>query len=133
VDVITSIADLLTAGARLDFADPERPEFQAPTELRGRVASLLTRETRPATHRALRLVAGYRRALLRLFATMNAETPTADPDAYQAEVRLHDDLGPRLAALIRAEAAAAYVEQTHRCGRCGGPAHDPGPVTGDSW
>jgi hypothetical protein len=55
---------------------------------------------------------------------MGSETPSADPEAYQAEAALHDELGPRLAIIIRAEAAADYASRTQRCARCGGPEHD---------
>lgn len=124
----TALADLLRAGVRLDFSvDPDRPIFSILPEHRPRVAALLTPDAKPETQAVLRLVATYRRTVLDLFA-LNAEGGLADlttaRQLVQDEMRLHDDLGPRLAALIRGAAGEEYAARTGLCPLCGEARHD---------
>jgi hypothetical protein len=121
VTVTAQLADLLRDGVRLDYTDPERPDFVVLPAHRARVRALLGPDVRPATQRALRAIAAYRAALLRIF---DAIARDADPGAdLDHQARLCDDLGPRLASLIGDDAATAYTEQTGRCAYCGGPEH----------
>jgi hypothetical protein len=132
--VTSVLADLLHAGVRLDFTDPEKPTFRVLPEHRSVVAALLTPATKAQTRYILGQIADYRGALLQIFALM-AEGATADPaacrKAVQEEMRLHDDLGPRLAGLIRSETVGEYEAVTGRCAYCGGIGH--GRVAGDTW
>jgi hypothetical protein len=126
--VMGTLADLLQDGVRLDYTDPDRPEFRVLPKDRARVAALLTAGQRAATHRALRTIATYRKTLLTIFTltATNQADPAAACDAIQSEMALHDDLGVRLASLIRATAIADYTAQTKRCAYCGHPDHADG-------
>lgn len=132
--VMNALADLLRDGVRLDFtADPAKPTFRVRPQHRSLVAALLEPATKPQTQQALRQIADYRFTLLRIF-TLTVEGATADPaacqQAVQNEMRLHDDLGPRLAGLIRTETVTEYGTTTGRCAYCGGSDHDR--VAGDT-
>ncbi len=119
------LADLLVAGVGLDFSrDPDRPTFRVLRTQRPLVEALLTPEAKPQTQHVLALVAAYRRVLRNLFAA-NARGPEADPSAVRAQVqeemRLHDDLGPRLADLVFERIADEYERGTGLCAMCGEP------------
>lgn len=123
-----ALANLLRAGVRLDFsADPDRPIFSILPQHRAQVAAVLTPDAKPETQHILRLVATYRQIVLRVYRLM-AEGGLADLAearlALQEEMRLHDDLGPRLTALIRGAAAEEYATLTGLCPLCGEPEHD---------
>jgi hypothetical protein len=120
------LADLLRDGVRLDYADPARPQFRVLPEHRARVRALLAPAVRAETQRVLQAIGEYRLALLHIF-TLTADGDHDDRaaagEAVQTEIRLHDDLGPRLASFIRADAVADYTTKTHRCAYCGGAEH----------
>lgn len=142
--VMSVLADLLHAGVRLDFTgDPAKPTFRVLPQHRPLVSALLEPATKAQTQHVLRQVADYRLVLLRIFA-LTAEGAAADPvgcrKAIQDEMRLHDDLGPRLATVIRVEIVAEYAARTGRCAYCGGADHGYRPgtagherVAGDTW
>lgn len=124
---MTTLAEVLRSGVRLDWRDPEKPVFVVPPARRTAVAALLTPEAKPQTRHLLSLVAEYRAVCLALFA-LNAQGEHADPAqaraAMQEEYRLVDCLGVDLADLIRARVAADYTAEAHVCPMCGGPEHD---------
>jgi hypothetical protein len=121
--VTAQLADVLVAGVRLDFsADPDRPVFQVPRGQSGLVASLVAPETKPQTQHLLRQVAEYRSILLHLFRLATAGPTAARHEigqALQDEMRLHDDLGPRLARLILTAVEQEYHAATGLCAYCG--------------
>jgi hypothetical protein len=123
--VAAHLAAALRAGVRLDYSgDPQRPVFRVPRAQRSLVTVLLEPGNRAETQRVLGLVAAYRAVLLRLFALAaagaGAEVERQAQAAVQEEMRLHDELGPALAALILSATEHEYVAATGSCAYCGG-------------